>query len=56
MQELKARGVHPGWAVKLGNTRKGPWRISKHGSLHQVLPERYFTISLGLALPGSSPA
>ena len=40
------------WAKALGNTRKGAWRISKHGSLYQALPESYFTQELGLFLLG----
>lgn len=50
VRELRRRGVHPNWARALGNTRKGPWRISNHGSLRQALPDRYFTHSLGLVL------
>ena len=50
VRELRQRGVHPNWAYALGNTRKGPWRVSKHGSLRQALPDRYFTHSLGLVL------
>lgn len=52
VRNLIAGGVHPYWAKALGNTRKGAWRISKHGSLYQALPESYFTQELGLFLPG----
>jgi RNA-directed DNA polymerase len=52
VRNLLARGVHPNWAKALGNSRKGPWRISKQSPLHQALPERYFTQTLGLSLLG----
>jgi group II intron reverse transcriptase/maturase len=50
VRELLKAGVHPKWAHALGNTRKGPWRVSKHGTLRHALPDRYFTHSLGLVL------
>lgn len=52
VRELLARGVHPNWAIALGNTRKGPWRISKQSPIMAALPERYFTRTLGLVLLG----
>lgn len=52
VRELLARGVHPRWAYSMGNTRKGPWRISKQSPLHTALPEDYFTQKLGLVLLG----
>jgi RNA-directed DNA polymerase len=52
VRNLLARGVHRNWAMALGNSRKGPWRISKQSPLHQALPETYFTQKLGLALLG----
>lgn len=52
VRNLLARGVHRNWALALGNSRKGPWRISKLSPLHQSLPENYFTRSLGLTLLG----
>ncbi|MEI8122370.1 MAG: group II intron maturase-specific domain-containing protein, partial [bacterium] len=52
VRELLARGVHPRWAHSMGNTRKGPWRISKQSALHTALPEDYFTQKLGLVLLG----
>jgi hypothetical protein len=52
VRNLLARGVHPNWAKALGNSRKGAWRISKQSPLHQALPERYFTQTLGLSLLG----
>jgi RNA-directed DNA polymerase len=52
VRNLLARGVHHRWAYALGNSRKGPWRISKQSSLHQALPERYFTQKLGMILLG----
>ena len=50
--KLKAGGVRHKWAMMLGNTRKGAWRISKHSTLKQALPDRHFTASLGLVLLG----
>ena len=52
VRNLLARGVHHNWAYALGNSRKGPWRISKQSPLMQALPERYFTQKLGLVLLG----
>jgi len=52
VRNLLARGVHPNWAKAIGNSRKGPWRISKLSQLHTALPEHYFTKSLGLLLLG----
>ena len=52
IRNLLACGVHPNWAKAMGNSRKGPWRMSKQSPLHQALPERYFTQTLGLALFG----
>ena len=52
VRELLARGVHPNWARALGNTRKGPWRISKQSPVMAALPERYFTQKFGLVLLG----
>ena len=52
VRNLLARGVHPHWAMALGNTRKGAWRISKQSPLQQALPESFFTQKLGLALLG----
>jgi RNA-directed DNA polymerase len=52
VRELKGRGVRHRWAVAVGNTRKGTWRLSKHSTLRQALPDAYFTKSLGLVLLG----
>jgi RNA-directed DNA polymerase len=52
VRNLLARGVHPNWARALGNTRKGPWRISKQSPVMAALPENYFTQTLGLVLLG----
>jgi len=54
VRNLKARGVHHKWAMMVGNTRKGEWRLSKNGTLCAALPDDYFTRSLGLVLLGSS--
>ena len=50
VRNLLARGVHPNWAKALGNSRKGPWRISKQSPVMAALPENYFTQKLGLSL------
>jgi group II intron reverse transcriptase/maturase len=52
VRNLKARGVQHRWAMMVGNTRKGPWRLSKNGSLCAALPDAYFTRRLGLVLLG----
>ncbi len=52
IHELKRRGVCHHWAVAIGNTRKGAWRLSKHGQVIHALPEKYFTAQLGLVLLG----
>jgi len=54
VRNLKARGAHHKWAVMVGNTRKGEWRLSKNGTLCAALPDTYFTRSLGLVLLGQS--
>ncbi|TFG82250.1 MAG: group II intron reverse transcriptase/maturase [Chromatiales bacterium] len=45
-------GVSEYWAVKVGTTRKGPWRLSRNTTVAQALPVVYFTRKLGLVLPG----
>lgn len=50
VHNLVARGVGHYWAKAVGNTRKGAWRLSKHGTVCQALPDNYFTRSLGLVL------
>jgi RNA-directed DNA polymerase len=52
VRELKSRGVAHYWAVMVGNTRKGAWRLSKHGQVIHALPDKYFTAQLGLVLLG----
>jgi RNA-directed DNA polymerase len=52
VRNLKARGVLHKWAMMVGNTRKGEWRLSKNGTLCAALPDTYFTQSLGLILLG----
>ena len=56
VRNLLASGVHRNWAMALGNTRKGPWRVSKLAPMHQALPASHFTQKLGLSLLGSLPA
>ena len=52
VRNLKARGVYHKWARMVGNTRKGPWRLSRNGTLCAALPDAYFTRTLGLVLLG----
>jgi len=52
IRELKCRGIRHHWAVMIGNTRKGAWRLSKHGQIIHALPDKYFTAQLGLSLLG----
>jgi len=52
VRNLLARGVHSNWAMALGNSRKGPWRLSKQSPIMAALPESYFMQKLGLALLG----
>jgi len=52
VRKLKGGGVPHKWAKMLGNTRKGPWRISRCSNLIQTLPDRYFNSQLGLVLLG----
>ena len=50
VRNLEARGVWHHWAMAVGNTRKGAWRLSKHATVCQALPDSYFTRSFGLVL------
>ena len=52
VSNLLARGISRTWAHCVGNTRKGAWRLSKHGTLCAALPDEYFTRTLGLVLLG----
>jgi len=52
VSNLLARGIGPKWAHMVGNTRKGPWHLSKNGTLCAALPDEYFTHTLGLVLLG----
>ncbi len=52
VRNLLARGVHPNWAKTLGNSRKGPWRISKQSPVMAALSASYFTQKIGLVLLG----
>ena len=56
VHKLIAGGVPVKWAKILGNTRKGPWRISRHPNLIRILPDKYFNSTLGLVLLGSQSA
>jgi hypothetical protein len=47
------RGTARKWAVAVGNTRKGAWRLSKNGTVCAALPDDWFTRSAGVILLGS---
>lgn len=55
VKELKKRGIYHRHAVLTGNSRKGPWRMSKVKWVVIALPNAYFT-SRGLFLPGPRSA
>lgn len=50
---LMARGTTRKWAVMVGNTRKGAWRLSKNGTVCAALPDDWFTRTAGVILLGS---
>ena len=52
VRNLKKLGVHHEWAYRIGNTRKGPWRISRLSHIKHAMPERLFVQKLGLVLLG----
>ena len=45
-------GVPEYWAVRVGTTRKGPWRLSRNTTVAKALPASYSTRRLGLVLAG----
>jgi RNA-directed DNA polymerase len=55
IRELKKRGISHYTALRVGCSRKGPWRMSKVKWMAFALPRANF-ISLGLFLPGPSSA
>ncbi len=52
VRELIKRGIPEYWAVMVGTTRKGAWRLSRNTTVAKALPVSYFTLTLGLVLPG----
>lgn len=56
VRKLRAAGITEKWAKIVGNTRKGPWRISRNPSLIHTLPDRYFYTQLGLVRLQCRPA
>jgi len=52
VRELINRGIPEYWAVQVGTTRKGAWRLSRNTTVAKALPVSYFTRTLGLVLPG----
>ena len=53
VRNLMAHGIARTWAVMVGNTRKGAWRLSKNGTVCAALPDDWFTRSAGTILLGS---
>jgi len=53
VRNLMQRGAARKWAVMVGNTRKGAWRLSKNGTVCAALPDDWFTRSAGVLLLGS---
>ncbi len=49
---LKKLGIKHKEACKLGNTRKGRWRVSKHQQMNYAMPKKMFTQKRGLVLLG----
>ena len=52
---LIARGIPRAFAVPVGASRKGPWRMSQVKWVVFAVPGRYFE-SLGLVIPWTSHA
>jgi len=52
VRELIKRGIPQYWAIPVGTTRKGAWRLSQNTTVAKALPESYFLGKLGLVLPG----
>jgi len=50
-----ARGIPKAFAVPVGASRKGPWRMSQVKWVVFAVPGRYFE-SLGLIIPWTSTA
>jgi hypothetical protein len=48
VRNLEERGAARRWAVAVGNTRKGAWRLSKNGTVCAALPDDWFTRSAGV--------
>lgn len=42
VEELLRRGILVEWACKVGCSRKGPWPMSDHRTVRQVLPNAFF--------------
>jgi group II intron reverse transcriptase/maturase len=55
IRELMARGISKAFAVPVGASRKGPWRMSQVKWVVFAVPGRYFE-SLGLIIPWTSTA
>jgi len=48
VRNLMARGIARKWAMMVGNTRKGAWRLSRNGTVCTALPDHWFTRSAGV--------
>jgi len=53
VRNLMERGIDHKWAMMVGNTRKGPWRLSGNPTVCKALPDDWFTRSAGVILLGS---
>ncbi len=48
VRKLKGLGLNHDSAVMLGNTRKGPWRVSDYMLMNFALPAKWFVKNHGL--------
>jgi RNA-directed DNA polymerase len=50
VRNLMARGIALKWARMVGNSRLGPWHMSKNGTVCAAIKDEWFTRSRGLIL------
>ena len=53
VRNLKKLGISHGYAMTVGNSRKGPWRMGKTKWMVIAMPNDYFVRKYGLFLPGN---
>jgi RNA-directed DNA polymerase len=56
VRELLKRGIKRKTAKTTGNARKGSWRMGRSEALQRALPNAWFTNTLGLVFPWTTPA